>query len=392
MTRPLRLLHVIGGLGVGGAETWLMAMLRYWREQEIGEMDFLLTGGVPDRFDEEALQLGAKLYYLPYGRAHLPRFMPAYRALLRNGNYDAIHDHSDYASGWRLAMGMGVLPAVRVAHVHNPWLHISANYAVSPRRRFAAAGGKALVKALATDVCGTSAEILRQYGFIPGSSSPRVDVVHCGVSMDRFSIPRVSARERILAEFGWPREARIVLFAGRLDRALELNHPQNHKNSWLALNIAREAAMLDPSLHLIMAGDGPTRAALIEQVAKWGMEDKFALPGIRDNVPELMAAADALLFPSVEEGLGMVAVEAQACALPVLASDAVPSEAIVIPELYRAISLEASLAQWANVLLELARQPRLDAGSCRSRVALSDFSIVNSSRKLERIYRSDHRN
>ena len=98
-----------------------MALLRYWREHGIGEMDFLLTGGVPERFDEEALQLGARLHYLPYGRAQLGQFIPGFRELLRHGGYDAIHDHSDFAAGWRLAMGVGVLPPVRVAHIHNPW-------------------------------------------------------------------------------------------------------------------------------------------------------------------------------------------------------------------------------------------------------------------------------
>ncbi len=386
MTRPLRVLQVLGGLGVGGAETWLMATLRRWSAEGTGQMDFLLTGGVPDHFDGEAAALGASLIYLPYGRAQLGTFLSGFRTVLREGRYDAIHDHADYAAGWRLAMGAGLLPPVRVVHVHNPWLHMAANYAVSPGRRLAAAGGKALVKSLATHVCGTSGEILRRYGFTPGARSPRVEVVHCGFDLAGFNPGDDDDRQRILAEFGWPGDSKLVLFAGRLDRALEYTHPQNHKNSWLALNIAREAVLRDPSVRLIMAGDGPSRPALLAQVRDWGMADQLAIAGIREDMPALMGAADALLFPSAQEGLGMVAVEAQAAGLPVLASSAVPVEAIVIPELFHALSVEAPVTQWVDALLRVATGPRADAATCRARLAASDFSIANSARKLEALY------
>ena len=388
MNRPLHVLQVISGLGVGGAETWLMAVLRRWSALGIGQMDFLLTGGQPEHFDEEAASLGAKLHYLPYGRAHLPGFVTRYRALLRDVRYDAIHDHSDFSAGWRLALGEGLLPPVRVAHVHNPWLHISANYAVSPGRRLAATGGRLLVKTLATHICGTSGEILRQYGFEPGGRRPSVEVVHCGFDIDRFDRGGMDHRARVLGEFGWPAETKLVLFVGRLDRSMELVHPQNHKNSWLALNIARETAMRDPRLRLIMAGDGASRAQLIAQVRQWGLEDRLILTGIRDDVPSLMMAADALLFPSAQEGLGMVAVEAQAAGLPVLASTAVPDEAIVIPEIYRAMDLQAPISEWVEALLALIGGSKVKAEVCRAAFAASDFSIVNSALRLEAIYRS----
>jgi glycosyltransferase involved in cell wall biosynthesis len=388
VSRPLRVLHIIGGLGVGGAETWLMAILRRWSAEGIGQMDFVLTGGQPDHFDAEAAALGAKLHYLTYGRKHLASFVSAYRTVLRKGRYDAVHDHSDYASGWRLAMGLGVLPKVRVAHVHNPWLHISAHYAVSPGRRIAAAGGKALVKALASHVCGTSGEILERYGFMPGGSSPHVDVVHCGFDPDGYCNRKCDDRARVIAEFGWPADTKLALYAGRLDQALEFAHPQNHKNTWLALNIAHEAAKRDPRLRLVMAGEGPSRAALQAQVSRWGMADRLVLTGIRDDIPQLMRAADVLLFPSAQEGLGMVAVEAQAAGLPVLASTAVPAEAIVIPDLYRAMPVSAAIEDWAEALLEFTVMPKVEPQICQAAFAVSDFAIVNSAQKLEAIYRA----
>lgn len=389
MSRPLRVLQVLGGLGMGGAETWLMELLRNWAKDGNVQMDILLTGGETDTFDDEAMALGANLHYLRYGRVHLLGFAAGFRRLLAQRPYDAIHDHCDYAAGWRFALGVGVLPPVRVSHVHNPWLHIKANYAVSPSRRLTATSGKALVEARATHVCGTSAEILHRYGFEPDQPGrPRVEVVHCGFEVDRFNAPREFDRARVLAEFGWPAETKLVLFVGRLDRALEFNHPQNHKNSWLALNIVREAHMRDPAIRLIVAGTGPSQDAILNQIRDWGLAEQLRLPGIRQDIGSLMRAADVLLFPSAQEGLGMVAVEAQAAGLPVLASQAVPREAIVLPDLYRDLPLSAPIEVWAQTLIEIAGRPRIDLVRCRTALEATDFSIINSARRLERIYRS----
>src|ERR1039457_702064 len=183
--RPIRVLQIIDSLGMGGAETWLMEVLRLWSKSEACHLDFLMTSGSRGIFDDEAQQLGAQIHYVRYGRAHLPRFVNEFRRALREGRYDAIHDHQDYASGWHFLMGASALPPVRVTHVHNPWLHIEANYAVSFSRRLTTIVGKRLVRQLATHVCGTSEEILRRYGFQPAQARrPKVSVVHCGFDIE----------------------------------------------------------------------------------------------------------------------------------------------------------------------------------------------------------------
>lgn len=389
---PLKVLHVLDSLGVGGVETWLMAVLRRWHASGTGRMDFLLTGTGTGAFDAEALALGARLHRIPYGRRHLARFARGFRALLRQERYDAIHDHADYTAGWHLVFGLGVLPPVRVAHIHNPWLHIAANYATSPARRLTARSGKALVNALASHVCGTSTDALLRYGFTPTEAGrPVVRTLHCGFDIDRFGGSREDDRARILASFGWPAGTRLVLVAGRLDRALALHHPQNHKNTWLALNVAREAALRDPAIRLVMAGDGPSRDSLQQAIDNWDLAGRLVLAGLREDMPALMRAADVLLFPSAEEGLGMVAVEAQAAGLPVLASNAVPREAIVIPELFEALPLDAPLERWADRLAAAAARPRRDAAACRAALAASPFAIDRSAAALEAIYRSGRR-
>lgn len=387
-TRRLRVLQIVSTLGMGGAETWLMELLKYWQHIGGAQMDFLLTSGNRGIFDDEARKLGACLYYVPYRRSNIPHFIREFRRILREGRYDVLHDHSDYVSGWRFLMGLGVLPNVRVTHVHNPWLHIGANYAVNPSRRLSTLIGKKLVNRLATQICGTSGAILRQYGFQSGrKQKPPVTVVYCGIDVSLFGSARDRDRASVLREFGWPDDAKIVLFAGRLDRALEFDHPQNHKNSWFALNVARAALAIEPRLRLLMAGAGDQeRKELERRICEWGLQGKLNLIGVRLDIPRLMRAADVLLFPSRQEGLGMVAVEAQAAGLPVLASTAVPPEATVITELVTSLPLSEPIVRWADTLLDMMSVPRVSAEVYRSAMEASDFSIANSSRNLLRVY------
>jgi len=390
---PIRVLQVIDTLGMGGAETWLMDLLRLWSPSGLVRMDFLLTSGNLGLFDEEARRLGARLHYLKYSRPNLREFFTRFRNILREERYDVVHDHQDYASGWHFLLASGTMPRIRVTHVHNPWLHIETNYSVNVTRKLIARAGKYLVKLRAAHVCGTSRDALKRYGFNPDvPGRPKVSVVHCGINVDKFGTQSGQERASVLREFEWASDAKIVLFAGRLDAALDYTDLSNHKNSWLALNIARAAIDKQANVRLLMAGAGDaSRRAMERHILQWGLGDRLRLIGVRTDMPRLMAAADLLLFPSRQEGLGMVAVEAQASGLPVLASTAVPRECVVVPELYNTMSLQEPIGHWAAVLLQILDKSRPPLEECRRAVQKSEFNIVNSARRLLDIYGSARR-
>src|SRR6185369_17257421 len=97
-----------------------------------------------------------------YGRRQILRFARAFHRILKSGHYDAIHDHQDFASGWHFLLGGSALPSVRVTHVHNPAYQIRNNYGVSPARRLTARIGKSLVRRYATNITGTSQQIIKE--------------------------------------------------------------------------------------------------------------------------------------------------------------------------------------------------------------------------------------
>src|SRR5580658_7847219 len=88
--RPLKVLHLIDNLGMGGAEAWLIELLRHWRDTGAPIVSHILaTSGGRGVLDDEATALGATIHYLRYGRGHVAPFAAGFRALLRAERYDA---------------------------------------------------------------------------------------------------------------------------------------------------------------------------------------------------------------------------------------------------------------------------------------------------------------
>ena len=75
-----------------------------------------------------------------------------------------------------------------------------------------------------------------------------------------------------------------------------------------------------PALHYVIAGDGPLREPLQAEAVQFGIADRVHFLGWQDNGCGLMQAYDALLIPSLWEGFGLVALEAMAARIPVIAS------------------------------------------------------------------------
>jgi glycosyltransferase EpsF len=384
---PRRVLHLVDTLGVGGAETWLIELLRHWSKTGAVRSDVIATSGCAGVFDAEAQALGAAVKYVRFSRGRLPSFALEFRRILREGRYDAIHDHQDYASGWHFLIGLGRLPATRITHVHNPAYQIRQNYGVTSLRRMTSRVGRGLVARLATHVGGTSRQVLSEYGFDARTfqATPRLPL-YCGFEPSRFLGDPAAAKARLCGELGWPNDSRIVLFAGRIDRSPDATDPQTHKNSAFAVDVAIACARREPRVRAIFAGaPSPATAVLQRRIAEAGLQDRIRLLGVRRDVAQLMLGADALLFPSRAEGLGMVAVEAQAAGLPVLASTAVPDECVVVRDLVQFMDVDLGPEPWADALPGLMKRPRAVAPA-NSAVSESAFAIARSAAALEELY------
>lgn len=130
-----------------------------------------------------------------------------------------------------------------------------------------------------------------------------------GLDVDKFA-NAVADRTEKRKELGIPENVFLMLSVG------ELNENKNHQIVIRAL-----AELKNPDIHYMIAGEGPLKDYLQKTAENSGVAEQVHIPGYRFDVPELYKAADAVVFPSIREGLGLAAVEGMAAGLPLICSD-----------------------------------------------------------------------
>lgn len=126
-----------------------------------------------------------------------------------------------------------------------------------------------------------------------------------------------------LAELGIPADAHLALAVGRLD-------PQKGVVDLLAA--AERVIPHSAAWHLALAGDGPCRKWLLNQLTTSPqLGGRVHWLGIRNDVPGLLKAANVLVLASLWEGMPNVILEAMAAGRPVIATAVEGSEELVQP-------------------------------------------------------------
>ena len=128
------------------------------------------------------------------------------------------------------------------------------------------------------------------------------------------------------------------------------------KNIFFILEFMQKLHAKDEKAVLLMAGAGKLFEEVREYVSVHGMDKYVWLLGQRNDVPDLMQAMDVLVLPSFFEGMPYVAIEAQACGLPVLLSDTITKEACVTDHCYY-LPLDDP-DQWADLIAKQFALPR----------------------------------
>ena len=134
---------------------------------------------------------------------------------------------------------------------------------------------------------------------------------------------------------------------------------------------------------LLLVGDGEDREDIMNKVKEYQLTDNVIFLGVRDDVQNLMQAMDVFVFPSIFEGLGIVAIEAQVSGLPVIASNKViPEEVCIDKEIFEFVDLDKGEKYWAEKILNLAKK----VDTRRSKLNLFEekhYSIEKEVKKVE---------
>lgn len=219
-----------------------------------------------------------------------------------------------------------------------------ATYHLPPRARTASLAGRLLERAVmgALDrviaVCEAGADLLVRHF---GARQERLKVVCNGIEVERFAPGPGVVHEAMKGR-------RVVIAVGRLT-------PQ--KGLAALIEAAPKVIRAVPDAGFLIVGDGPLRQDLERAAQASGAGEAILFAGEQRDVHDLMRGARVLALPSVYEGLPLVALEAMACGLPVVASavDGVP-EAVVDGETGVLVPA-GDTERLADALIGLLRDP-----------------------------------
>lgn len=191
----------------------------------------------------------------------------------------------------------------KLVHVeHDVWQYEKGGSGHSAMRRRTIAA--LFFRALRPEHIAVSATTAETVARISGSS--KVRVIAPGVRLDRFR----PADEGIIRKLlGLNSTIKVIGSVGRLSE--EKGH----------LFLIRSISSCANNVHLVLVGDGPMRPVLEAEVRQLGLGQRVHFMGHRDDVEALMPGFDIFCLPSLNEGLPRTLLEAQACGVPVVASD-----------------------------------------------------------------------
>ncbi|MDM7324300.1 MAG: glycosyltransferase [Thermus sp.] len=301
------LIFLITGLGRGGAESQVTLLVkglkaRGWR--------VAVVSMIPP--DPEGPKGELEDSGIPVHSLDMVRGRPSLRGLLRLAHLvrefkpQVVHAHMIHANLLgRVARLVAPVP-VLVCTAHNT-VEIGRSFRTERATRLAYRWTDFLCD-LTTQV---SAEGYRRFlvgGFAPAG---KLRYIPNAVDLGRFS-PRPEVRVRVRQELGIPAHGFLWLAVGRLEE------PKDYPTLLKAFAQVRREY---PDVRLAVAGKGSWEGRLQKLVRELGIEEVVHFLGLRQDVPDLMQAADAFVMSSAWEGMPMVLLEAHAAGLPIVATD-----------------------------------------------------------------------
>lgn len=354
----------------GGTRSVLENIERYFAHTEI-TFEYLFSEDGSDKFfDKFVVERGSTIHVLP---AFSLRSLLSYiRALYSYYKYEhqnicAVHVHAPNIAFLHFLFAACFGIRVRVLHCHSTrfsdkrWKAIRNAVLIWPARL------------LLTHRCACGREAAR---FMFGKRHIKdTYIFHNAIEVDRFGFsPLARERTRRCLELG---------------SALVLGHIGNFykvKNHDFLIDVFAKVHKACPESVLLLVGLGPLEQEVRDKVYHLGLGDCVRFLGYRSDIPQLLMAMDAFLFPSLFEGFPVSLVEAQCTGLPCFVADTVTKEAKITDNVqFLPITGQNAAKQWLDDILQTVSSfERRD----QSEVLLkAGYDLAHEVKNLEQYYR-----
>jgi glycosyltransferase involved in cell wall biosynthesis len=230
---------------------------------------------------------------------------------------------------------------------------------------------------LVNGVIAVSDETARSFRERVGEVSDRVVVVCNAVDTERY--PASIDRGAVRAQLGFGPQHHVMTMVGTFKR---------QKGHTYLVDAAAAVAGQLADLHILLVGDGELAGQVRARVTELGLDGRVHLLATRRDVPELLAASDSFVLPSLWEGLPVALVEAMASRLPVIATDVSGTSQVMIPGVTGWIVPPADADALANAMIELVSDPERAAAMAQAAATrAATFSAQAQAEHLAALFR-----
>jgi glycosyltransferase involved in cell wall biosynthesis len=292
----MKVLHVITGLGVGGAEHQLRSILQHTRHESdvvslynpgpVADMIRADGGSVRDIGMTSNTQISALLRL---------------RRLIRAGRYDVVHTHLYRSQIYaRPAAWLAGAPVVLTTE------HSIGETHIERRKMTSSVRGLYLASELFSDATIAVSDVVRERLIRWGVPARKITVIPNGLDTAALAFDP-AARQRVREQFGISPDTYVIGALGRLD-----------PNKRIDLMVEAALPVLGERCKILVIGRGEDQARVEAAVARLGAAGHVIFGGFQSDTAAMMAAFDLYVMTSAQETFGLSVLEAMASGLPVL--------------------------------------------------------------------------
>ena len=367
MAKPIKLLECIRQGQIGGGESHLLSLVKNLDRTKFDPVVLSFTDG-PMVDQLKTMGIDTRVIYTekPFDWSKWAEV----KEFLKEQQVELVHAHGTRACSnvMRAARSLGI-PVIYTVHgwsFHDDQPMLTRTMRVMGERYLTS---RATVNiAVSSSNRQTGKDRIRSFKAL---------VINNGIDRNKFNPDRPF--RNIREELSIPAEALLVLFIARFT---------SHKQPLALINAFREALPQIPDMHLLLVGDGDQKAEAKEMVESAGLNDKVTFQSFRQDVPDVLAAADIFVLPSLWEGLPIGLLEAMAMGKAVIATN-VDGTKEVVQDQQNGLLIEAgNIPALTDALVSLGRNKngRQEFGRRALETVHQKYDASVMTREIEEVY------
>lgn len=360
MTRK-KILHLITGLEIGGAEMMMLKTLPRM-QSDFNNRVCCIMGHGP--MGEKLEAAGIPVYYLNLRNIFDLAVIIRFKKIARDFQPDILATYLIHADLFGRILGKifgikKIVCSVRVKLVQAKYLPLLFL--------------DALTSPLVTHYhfnSQTVADMYHKFFFLPKS---KIIVIPNGLEIEKYSIPiDAHAKKR---ELGIPQDKIVIGCVAKL------RQQKGHK---YLMSAFAEVFKNNQNIFLLLAGDGDERKNIEKQIKDFNIQNSALLLGNRNDIPELLQVIDIFVLPTLFEGMSNALMEAMAAGKPIIATDIPENKELIINNISGILASAKNPKSIADSIRELIvnKTQAQNIASRAKKEALERFSLENITQKM----------